>query len=230
MHLTRKLEKLTTGEAFASGVDRYYRFRYPLKVSDLLSGIDPARLEAICAKYRVPGEDKAWPKYTNVEHWLQRAVDHVRSLRLDRKPLLRILDIGSGAGYFLYVLKQIGHSGFGLDLAEPEFYGEMFDLLGLERVVFRIEPYQPLPEIGRQFDLITAFAICFNGHGTEKVWGQAEWGYFLDDVFARYLVRGGRIVLSLNPEPHGHYTPELRDCFIGRGARVEPRRIWLQKG
>jgi hypothetical protein len=48
-------------------------------------------------------------------------------------------------------------------------------------------------------------------------------------VFARYLVRGGRIVLSLNPEPHGHYTPELRDFFIEHGARVEPRRIWLQK-
>jgi SAM-dependent methyltransferase len=229
MKLSRKLQKLTSGEAWASMMDRFYRWRYPLKAEELLKDIDRNKLEALCQKYHVPGEVKAWPKYTNVEHWVGRAVDHVRVLRLDRDPKLKILDIGSGAGYFLFVLKQLGHEVFGLDLNEPLFYGEMFDLLGLERVIWRIKPFERLPDIGLRFDLITAFAVCFNDHGNETVWGPKEWEYFLDDINAHYLNPNGRLYLALNPEPYGHYTPELKEFFLSRGAEIERQRIWLQK-
>jgi len=229
MNLSRKLQKLTSGEAWASGVDRYYRWQHPLRVEELLRDIDRTKLDALCEKYRVPGEAKAWPKYTNVEHWIENAVQHVRSLRLDRDPKLKILDIGSGAGYFLFVLKQLGHEVFGLDLAEPLFYGEMFELLGLERVVWRIEQFKPLPNLSRKFDLITAFAICFNGHGSERVWGPKEWEFFLDDLNEHHLTPGGRVTLALNPEPYGRYTPELKDFFLSRGAEIERNRVWLSK-
>jgi SAM-dependent methyltransferase len=228
MNLSRKLQKIATGEAWASGVDRYYRWKHPLAVDSLLEKVDRAKLNQICEKYHVPGEIKAWPKYTDYEHWLGRAVDHVRELRLDRDPKLHILDIGSGAGYFLFVLKQLGHRVFGLDLAEPEFYGELFPLFGIERVIWRIEAFEPLPDVGRRFDLVTAFAICFNGHGSGKVWGRKEWEFFLSDLQSRYLNPGARIFLALNPEEHGHYTPELRDFFLERGAKIDRHRIWLQ--
>lgn len=226
MKLGRKLQKIATGEAWASGIDRYYRWKHPLTVDSLLQNVDRAKLNQICEKYHVPGEIKAWPKYTNYEHWLGRAVDHVRELRLDRDPKLSILDIGSGAGYFIFVLKKLGHRVFGLDLSEPEFYGELFELLDLRRVVWRIEAFEPLPEIGR-FDLVTAFAVCFNGHGSGKVWEKKEWEFFLHDLQSRYLNPGGRIFLALNPEEHGHYTPELRDFFLERGAEIDRHRIWL---
>jgi SAM-dependent methyltransferase len=229
MNLTRKLQKLTSGEAWSSSVDRFYRWQHPLKVEEVLRGIDRNKLDALCQKYHVPGEVKAWPKYTNVEHWIGSAVHHVRSLRLDRDPKLKILDIGSGAGYFLFVLKRLGHEVFGLDLDEPQFYGEVFELLGLERVIWRIQPFEPLPELARKFDLITAFAICFNGHGNERVWGPKEWEFFLDDLNKRYLNPGGRVSLALNPEPYGRYTPELRDFFLSRGAEIERNRIWLRR-
>jgi SAM-dependent methyltransferase len=229
MNLTRKLQKLASGEAWASGVDRFYRWQHPLRVDELLRNVDRDKLNALCQKYRVPGEVKAWPKYTNVEDWISSAVRHVRSLRLDRGPRLKILDIGSGAGYLLFVLKQLGHEVFGLDLDEPPFYGEMFELLALERVIWRIEPFEPLPNVARKFDLITAFAICFNGHGNEKVWGPEEWEFFLDDLNKNYLTPGGRISLALNPEPYGRYTPELKDFFVSRGAEFERNRIWLRR-
>jgi len=229
MNLSRKLQKLTTGEAWASSVDRFYRWQNPLRAEDLLRDIDQEKLNALRQKYHVPGEVKAWPKYTDVEHWLENAVQHVRSLRLDRDPKLKIFDIGSGAGYFLFVLKQLGHEVFGLDLAEPSFYGEMFELLGLERLVWRIEPFEPLPNLSRKFDLITAFAICFNGHGSETVWGPKEWGFFLDDLNQHCLEPGGRVALALNPEPYGRYTSELKDFFLSRGAEIERNRIWLRK-
>jgi SAM-dependent methyltransferase len=227
MNLSRKLQKIATGEAWASGVDRYYRWKHPLTVDSLLEKVDRPKLNQICEKYHVPGEIKAWPKYANYEHWLGRAVDHVRELRLDRDPRLNILDIGSGAGYFLFVLKQLGHRVFGLDLAEPEFYGELFPLFGIERVIWRIEAFEPLPDVGRRFDLVTAFAICFNGHGSGKVWARKEWEFFLNDLQSRYLNPGARVFLALNPEEHGHYTPELRDFFLERGAKIDRHRIWL---
>jgi SAM-dependent methyltransferase len=229
MQLRRKIQKLATGEAWASSADRFYRWRRPLNTKKLLRGIDQRKLDIICQKYRVPGEVKAWPKYTNVDPWIENAVLHVRSLRLDRGPKLSILDIGSGAGYFLFVLKHLGHEVFGLDLDEPQFYGEMFGLLGLERVIWRIEAFQPLPSIARKFDLITAFAICFNGHGSDKVWGPKEWEFFLNDLNNRYLNPRGRVVLALNPEPYGRYTPELRDFFIRRGGAIERNRILIPK-
>ena len=229
MQLHRKIQKLATGEAWASSVDRFYRWRRPLNIKKLLRDIDQRKLDILCQKYRVPSEVKAWPKYTNVDPWIENAVLHVRSLRLDRGPKLGILDIGSGAGYFLFVLKHLGHEVFGLDLDEPQFYGEMFELLGLERVIWRIEAFQSLPSIARKFDLVTAFAVCFNGHGSDKVWGPKEWGFFLDDLDNRYLNPSGRIVLGLNPEPYGRYTPELRDFFIRRGAAFERNRIWIPK-
>jgi SAM-dependent methyltransferase len=229
MKLREKLQKLTTGQAWASSIDRFYHWQHPLKAEELLRDIDRKKLDTVCQKYHVPGEVKAWPKYTNVEPWIENAVHHVRSLRLDRGPKLNILDIGSGAGYFLFVLKHLGHEVFGLDLAEPKFYGEMFELLGLERIIWRIEAFEPLPSVARKFDLITAFAICFNGHGSDKVWGLKEWEFFLNDVNDRYLNPRGRIVLALNPEPCGRYTPELRNFFISRGAAIERNRIWISK-
>jgi SAM-dependent methyltransferase len=228
MQLHRKIQKLATGEAWESSVDRFYRWRRPLNVQELLRDTDQRKLDIVCQKYHVPGEVKAWPKYTNVSPWIENAVQHVRSLRLDRGPKLSILDIGSGAGYFLFVLKRLGHKVFGLDLDEPKFYSEMFELLGLERAIWRIEAFQPLPSIARTFDLVTAFAICFNGHGSDKVWGPKEWEFFLDDL-NRYLNPRGRVVLALNPEPYGRYTPELRDFFIHRGAAIERNRIWIPK-
>jgi SAM-dependent methyltransferase len=229
MKLRQKLQKLTTGQAWASSIDRFYHWQHPLKAEELLRDIDRKKLDTVCQKNHVPGEVKAWPKYTNVEPWIENAVHHVRSLRLDRGPKLNILDIGSGAGYFLFVLKHLGHEVFGLDLDEPKFYGEMFELLGLERIIWRIEAFEPLPSVARKFDLITAFAICFNGHGSDKVWGLKAWEFFLSDVNDRYLNPRGRIVLALNPEPYGRYTPELRDFFISRGAAIERNRIWISK-
>jgi SAM-dependent methyltransferase len=229
MKLRQKLQKLTTGQAWASSIDRFYHWQHPLKAKELLRDIDRKKLDTVCQKYHVPGEVKAWPKYTNVEPWIENAVHHVRSLRLDRGPKLNILDIGSGAGYFLFVLKHLGHEVCGLDLDEPKFYGEMFELLGLERIIWWIEAFEPLPSLARKFDLITAFAICFNGHGSDKVWGLKEWEFFLNDVNDRYLNPRGRIVLALNPEPYGRYTPELRDFFISRGAAIERNRIWISK-
>jgi len=54
------------------------------------------------------------------------------------------MDIGSGAGYFLFICKNLGHTVTGLDLPrekehfEPmfEFYNRMFKVLNLPEKFF----------------------------------------------------------------------------------------------
>ena len=76
---------------------------------------------------------------------------------------------------------------------------EMMRMLELPRVIWRVNAFQPLPDLGRKFDLITAFMICFNGHKSPALWGPEEWEFFLDDLETRLKPRG-RIYLSFNRE------------------------------
>ena len=41
-------------------------------------------------------------KYADVEHWLKINLPRVRDLKLDRSPPKQILDLGCGAGFFLF--------------------------------------------------------------------------------------------------------------------------------
>ena len=152
----------------------------------------------------------------------------VRELHLDRVTDKEILDLGSGAGYFLFTCKQLGHRGLGLDLPEPAYFGEMMELLGLQRVIWRINAYEPLPEFDRKFDLVTAFAICFNGHRSKQVWGPPEWEFFLRDLETRALKPGAEVFLALNPEEYGHLTAELQRYFQERGATIHRGKIRLK--
>jgi SAM-dependent methyltransferase len=225
MRLSEKLRKTTNGAAWESVVDAYYRWKHPLE--NLCDRLDQPQLRKLQAEYGVPGEKTAWPKYINTpQEWINLAIRQARELHLDREKPGRILDIGSGAGYFLYVCKQLGHSGMGLDLPEPPLYTETFQLMGLTRVIHRIEPFQTLPDLGvERFDWVTGFAVCFNNHDTPQLWGPREWEFFLNNLQEKVLKPKGKIFFQLNPEPHGYYTPKLKDFFVGRGAQIDRNRI-----
>jgi len=105
-------------------------------------------------------------------------------------------------------------------------FTELLDLFRLERRTWTIRPYEPLPDLGRKFDLITAFSIDFNRESKrEWWWGPPEWAFFLDDL-KRHLNPGGRIFLGLNPRRDGeYYTAELREFFLNRSASVERENV-----
>ena len=46
-----------------------------------------------------------------------------------------ILDIGSGAGYFLYLCQWLGHRPLGLDVDDVPLYPEMTQMLGVKRMI-----------------------------------------------------------------------------------------------
>ena len=142
-------------------------------------------------------------------------------------PRLRILDLGCGTGYVLHIARCLGHDVLGLDLgSEPVFDGTIA-LLKIPRVTHAIFAFQPLPDLGAPFDLITAHMTCFNRRADGSHWGVEEWEYFMKDAESR-LTPTGRMQFDLNVLPDGrHMTDELRAFFLSRGARIERRRIFL---
>ncbi len=242
MRLSEKLLRPLTPRGWRSLKQGIGRLLHPLSWQRVLATIDEAGLEAVAARHRVPGENHRWPKYVDAEKWLRLNVRRAQDLRLNRVPKsagrdgrLRVLDLGSGAGYFLHVCRFLGHSGVGLDTNDIPLYGEMFSLLGLERVIARIEKFQALPVAelralngGEKFDLVSAFSIAFNGHKSSALWGPPEWEFFLRHLESELLAPGGRVYLDLNPEHDGtFYTPELLAYFRARGADIDRSKILL---
>jgi len=103
-------------------------------------------------------------------------------------------------------------------------------MLGVRRVIWRVQPFVPLPDLGDKFDVVTAFMICFNNHKQPDLWGVPEWEFFLDDL-SRHLTPRGRVWLELNREyDETFYTPQLREFFESLGAKIDNHRVVLNSG
>ena len=167
-----------------------------------------------------------YAKYADVEHWLKINLPRVQELKLDRSPPKRILDLGCGAGFFLFLAKQFGHQGIGLDVADFPLSNELIDLFGVERVTGRIRALQSLPDFGGKFDFITAFSSAFGRNEDEsRGWTVEEWQFFLDDL-ERFRATKGEVLLEINSGKDGCYFPaEVREFFASRGARIDDERV-----
>jgi SAM-dependent methyltransferase len=196
-------------------------------VGQIIRRIDRAGFHAIHDRYAVENPGEEWPKYLDSRKWIGINLRRVRRLELDFGRRRRVLDLGSGAGYFLYLCRWFGHEAIGLDIDEVPLYREMARLLRWPRVVWRIAPFVPLPDLGGKFDLITGFMICFNNHNRADLWGAPEWDFFLTDL-RRHLKPDGRIWFELNRERDGTFmTDELRQLLESRGARVRDKLIFF---
>jgi SAM-dependent methyltransferase len=229
-----KLRKLVDGRSIASARKHTLRLlrtnRFSLDTKRVIETIDPSGFEHIRQRYAVANPGADWPKYLDLDRWIEINIRRIRELELDLSRSKRILDLGCGAGYFLYIAQLLGHSGLGLDMDRVAMFRDITRLLGVRRVVQRIEAFRPLPDFGQKFDLITAFMICFNEHKMPGLWKMPEWDFFLDDL-AKHLKPRGRVWLELNQEyDETFYTPELKEFFESRGARVDENKIIFNSG
>jgi len=224
MKLRRKLAKLVRRETYRRGWRRVRRSVFRLPFGPVLAGIDQNRLAEIQKRY-------AGEKYADVDQWLRVNRERVQDLKLHRSPPQRVLDLGCGGGFFLFILKRFGHSVHGLDVDESPLFRELLEVFDVPRAVFRIQPFETLPNLHQQFDWITAFSIGFDRYrATNSRWGPGEWDFLLRDLQLR-LAPGGKIYLTLNPLPNGDYlTSGLRDFFSSRGADIERERIFFPNG
>ena len=198
-------------------------------IKPFLEKIDRERLREIQERYANSGDRYA--KYADIEPWLEINSARVHELQLDRSPPKQILDLGCGAGFFLFLAKQCGHHAVGVDVDLYPLSNELIDLFQVERVTHRIRAFEPLPEFGRKFDLITAFSSAFGRSEDEsRGWTVDEWKFFLDDL-DRHRAPGGQILLEINSGKDKRYYPtEVREFFLERGARVGRERVWFPGG
>jgi SAM-dependent methyltransferase len=231
VQLRHKIRKLVDGQSLASARKHTLRLLRPkgfqLETQRVIETIDPVEFEQIRRRYAVADPGADWPKYLDLDRWIGVNIRRIRQLELDLARPKQILDLGCGAGYFLYIAQLLGHSGIGLDIDRLPMFREITRLLGVRRVVQQIQAFRPLPNFGQKFNVITAFMICFNNHKMPGLWGVPEWEFFLDDL-AKHLKPRGRIWLELNQEYDGtFYTPQLKDFFQNRGAKIDEQKIIL---
>ena len=234
MQFDHKIKKLVSGQGLSSARKHTLRFfrtnRLPLETKRVIETIDPVGFEQIRQRYAVENPGEHWPKYLDLDRWIDMNIRRIREIELDLARRKRILDLGCGAGYFLYIAQLLGHSGLGLDVDYVPMFADITRLLGVRRVIQRIQAFEPLPDLGAKFNLVTAFMVCFNNHKQADLWGVAEWEFFLDDL-ARHLAPRGRVWLELNREyDETFYTPELREFFQRRGATIDEHKIIFNSG
>lgn len=162
------------------------------KILTSLAGKD---FTALRQKY----SDARWSKFLQIKPHLPIGI--MWELNLIGTPPLRVLDIGCGAGLFLYCLKYHGHDAIGTDIDDPLLAG-LAEIYGVDRRVIPVQPFTPL-QIEGNFDLITCIQTYFdrpNPHN-KHWWGRAEWHYFLSDMAGK-LSPQGRIFLRINRSKH----------------------------
>src|SRR5438876_9626521 len=175
MKLHRKLAKLTRPETYRRGWRRAQRSVFRLPFGPVLASIDQDRLVEIQKHY-------AGAKYADIDQWLRVNRERVQDLKLHRRPPQRVLDLGCGGGFFLFILKRFNHSVLGLDVDESPLFKELREVFGVPRTGFRIQPFESLPNLHQQFDWSTAFSICFERcRRANSRWRPGEWELVLCD-------------------------------------------------
>ena len=227
MRFSQKLQKLFSLDAGQSLWEHVCRSTHPVSARRILATIDRTELERLreCYPYR-PNARKI-NAYEDAKYWIGVNVKRGQDLWLDRSPPLQILDLGCGAGYFLYLCRLLGHEGLGFDQDEEPFFRGTTEFFKVRRVIGRIEPQMPLPDLGRKFDLVTGHRVCFhrlarteNGEWLE--WTPDDWEFFIKDIRTRFLKPKGRLLLEFNRRQDGSsfFTDELRAFFESQGARI----------
>ncbi len=229
MKLSHKIAKLTARETYERGWRKARRRLAPIALKPLLAQVDQARLRDIQRRYA--GSALNYAKYADVERWLKRHIGRVQDLQLHRSPPKDILDLGCGGGFFLFVARQYGHSGMGLDIDEFPLMRELTALFDVPRTVWTIQPFQGLPDFAQKFDWITAFSTRFNRDRDDRnVWGVKEWGFFLDDL-SRLLRPDGKVFFEINSgKTKSYYPAQVRQLFKDRGASLERDNVFFQRG
>lgn len=159
-------------------------------------------------------------KYIDLERWLPKYITIARLLELHRLVEKRILDIGSGCGWFSLLCKELGHEPLGVDHPErSRFYRECCELMRVPVIDHDIRPFTSLPAPGK-FDAIVLLMSSFYIQHT--YWEIPAWRNFLRNL-DELLEKDGVILVELNMHYGTLYSVELYDVFAEYGYRIAGR-------
>src|SRR6266849_4139154 len=198
MEISRKLQKLFGSSGLISAWEHARRWTHPVNSRRILANLNSLDFGHVRSRHQ----------YRPNPRRVRKFIEIIQDLWLDRSPPLQILDLGCGAGYFLYLCRLFGHEGLGFDTDEEPFFRGTTEFFNVRRVIGRIEPQTLLPDLGRKFDLVTGHRVCFHrltrtNNGEWLEWAPADWEFFINDIRTRFLKPEGRLLLEFNPRPDG---------------------------
>ena len=202
------------------------------RLEEILGVVDREAFATLRARHADLLDRPGPGKYLDLRTWIRRHLVHAKALGLFDGARRRILDLGTGNGYFPFVAGRLGHDVVALDLDDNPLFNDLVGLLGVDRRVHRIRHHEPLPDLGGPFDLVTAFNVGFNNQNRETMWEADEWEFFLRDVSAHQLRPGGELFLKLNPfhKPGGYDEAPLLALFERLGADMSPPFFHFRPG
>lgn len=174
------------------------------EILDLLRRrIDPGQFERLQRSHAALVEqDHRYAKYLDVDRYLMKNIRIARRLGLlAGGPARRILDLGSGCGFFPHVCRAFGHETFCIDRPGTALFDDFMKLFGLDRLDRTIIPFVALDLPWNRFDLVTGLMVSFDRIGHADRYGPEQWRFLLADIAANILAPGGRVYLLLNEEP-----------------------------
>eukprot|EP00747_Dinoflagellata_sp_TGD_P139297 gnl/TRDRNA2_/TRDRNA2_175878_c0_seq1.p1 gnl/TRDRNA2_/TRDRNA2_175878_c0~~gnl/TRDRNA2_/TRDRNA2_175878_c0_seq1.p1 ORF type:complete len:317 (-),score=26.68 gnl/TRDRNA2_/TRDRNA2_175878_c0_seq1:29-979(-) len=174
-----------------------------------------------------------------------RAVRHANEVgllgsnRSQKVPKLRILDIGSGAGWFIWFLREQGYDTFGLEPLSTWASEEkklMSRLLETRTIDHLIKPFSPLPQPleNKKYDVITSWLTKWdhvplkNDTKDHRImpyrpYDADEWEFLLKDIGCKQLRPGGTFFLEQQVGSIGGRT------FWDNKARLEKAGASVEK-
>ncbi len=126
MKISRKILKFTEPLTYRRGWRRAQRSVFRVPLGPMLAEIDRERAREIQQRYA--NSTAGYAKYANIEPWLRLNRERVQDLKLHRAAPKRVLDLGCGGGFFLFILKHLGHSVLGLDVERVALFTELLFL------------------------------------------------------------------------------------------------------
>ena len=170
---------------------------------------------------------ESFEKYLDYKYWILENLIRIYNLNIDRKQNLKILDIGTGFGYFPFICEFFGNQAEAIDLDTNDMYNSVIKLLDIKRHSYCIEANKPLP-LNTKFDIITGYMICFNNHKTDKLWGVIEWDYFLNSMKSNNLYNNGFIFFSFNLEfDEKPFSHDIKNLFMQKKAIINNNEVTI---
>jgi len=203
-----RIAKVSGDDYQSREIRRFFNF--------LLTEVDAADYRRVQMRYldpKVIDPNADVIKYLDPIIWFESKLRLAQSLGLDKKPPMRVLDLGTGPGHFPFVARFYGHDVTGTDLpvlargAErpTHIYDALCALYRVNRISHMIRPNIPLEGLGGRYDLVTSFLAAFNVDEKQRPWTPDHWRFFLKSLKRDVLHDGGFVFMTLT---NGKTTPE----------------------
>tara|TARA_B100000900_G_scaffold164155_1_gene139419 strand:+ start:18710 stop:19378 length:669 start_codon:yes stop_codon:yes gene_type:complete len=137
-----------------------------------------------------------------VRKYIQEKLSVAHYLNLHELKKQKLIDIGTGAGWFPYICKMYGHECIGTDFLGRKEYDPVYKFLDIDVREELIHANTPFG-LEDKVDYIVSLRAFFPNR--PKIWTMPQWKYFFKDIIKNINNNGG-MYLGCNKGRRGQYA------------------------